>query len=553
MSEDHKLTEEELEAREADRVAKLAAGSRAKMAVQNILKPDLKAIRRQPSDHGTSSSPKPHNPPHVNSALSTEKKVVDTSPQPVRAHSKNVSSGGVPEWKRIQQEKEQAERERLVAEARAREQAAKQIQARVATTGLTVNIVDEITPEYLSPRSANREVVNPNATPDQVSKVEEKRYERQESFDPRNVPDFVSRPDEKRYERQETFDPRHVPDFVSKPDHDYYKPEKSFYPSATPNYVTKPTHSYGADTDSSTPSAAKYCPWCGAFAGGGKFCASCGKEVMPSASGATSPRGAPTGAYQPAPAPYVAPQRVEPRNEPFIAPASTTSKGSKSYSNFSAGGLVAVEGGNEFPVTNFGCDVHEINVRLIENGKRIQVTRSVMENGAERKDQQNFNLPYQVTLSTLSARYNPREANGTLRVKFLRPSANGTPIRGDHEIVRFVVPGQPGSSQQRVAIGIDQNNDYYKFTPGPASPYDTTFTAVLVGGTLLEFRSSFAIPEGDAIKSVSGKQSVNLPKAPLLEQIKVEGNNIFIYHQIPANVGGAEQNVPEANVHIQLL
>jgi len=89
-------------------------------------------------------------------------------------------------------EKEQAERDRLENEAKAREESAKQIKARVATTGYTVNVVDEQTPEFISPRSgAPREVFDPNATPDYVSKPEGSRYERQEKFDPSATPDFV--------------------------------------------------------------------------------------------------------------------------------------------------------------------------------------------------------------------------------------------------------------------------------------------------------------------------------------------------------------------------
>jgi len=571
--DERQLTEEELEAREADRISKLAAGSRQKMAVANLLKPDLKTIRRTTSAEHSSPKPAASQPTHVNPALSTAPRAavntMPTSPHSritsgggaaggainANQHNRVTSGGNMPEWKRLQLEREQQEKARLENEAREREKAAQQIKNRVATTGLTMNIVDEITPTFNA--AAKVEVFNPNDVPNYVSKPEANRYERQESFDPSATPDFVTKPEANRYERQETFDPRNVPDFVSKPEHDYsYRPETKFDPSSTPDYVSKPSHSYAAHIPEPATAAAlgsvKFCPWCGSQAGTGRFCSSCGRELVPAGSlpGAQS-------APAPAPAPVHTPAPQQSRvPEPFIAPATVSHKTNKLYQNFSAGGLVAVDGGNELPVSAFGCEANEINVQLVENGKQIQITRTVMENGTSRVDQQKFNLPYQVTPSTLTARYNPRENNGTLRVKFMRPSVNGTPYHGEHEVVKFLVVGQPGSTQQRVAVGVEQNNEFYKFVPGPASPYDTTFTVVL-NGSALEFRSAFAFPEGDGIKSVSGKQSVNLPKQPFLEQISLEdlgtrGKAVVIHHQLKAT-NGHEQHVPDSSIHIQLV
>lgn len=135
-----------------------------------------------------------------------------------------------------------------------------------------------------------------------------------------------------------------------------------------------------------------------------------------------------------------------------------------------------------------------------------------------------------MTQGTVSARYGNREGNGTLRLKFLRPvrrislslhcylcltvfvdsrrlygcwRARGHsfphpwPARYVIASPRLAGPASDcsllGSAQQRVAIGIDQSNDFYKFVPGPASPFDTTFTVVL-SGAVLEFRSAYAFP-----------------------------------------------------------
>ena len=175
---------------------------------------------------------------------------------------------------------------------------------------------------------------------------------------------------------------------VSKPEANRYERQEKFDPSATPDFVTRPTHSYSsmAAAPVSAPAAAsKFCPWCGAAAGPGRFCSVCGKE--------TSPAAAPAAA---APAPKPAAAKAP---EPFIAPAAAPSAGGKTYPPFTAGALVQIEGGSELPITNLACEVNEIHLRLMENGKRVQVTRIVTENGRERRVYYNFFLARGVSLS----------------------------------------------------------------------------------------------------------------------------------------------------------
>lgn len=233
----------------------------------------------------------------------------------------------------------------------------------------------------------------------------------------------------------------------------------------------------------------------------------------------------------------------------------------KVYPAYQVGALNAVDGGaaNILPISHLGCRKEELSLHIRKNGKAVEFQRNVMEGGAKRKEVQNFNLPYQVNAHSLSARYSPNEDQGTLHIRLGKISGGGgtgSTIVGEYKIMEFLVPGQPGSTQARVNIGISQTNDYYKFSPGPSSPYDTAFE-VFINGTHLEFRSNHSFPDGDAVKSVTSKQSVNLPVAPLLEQLEPRDHptgakELFIWHKPRASgSSGGEVVVPDTAVMIQ--
>jgi len=43
-------------------------------------------------------------------------------------------------------------------------------------------------------------------------------------------------------------------------------------------------------------------------------------------------------------------------------------------------------------------------------------------------------------------------------------------------------------------------------------------------GAKLEFRTAFSVPEDGAVTTIKGKQSVNLPFVPTMEQLEVTGD-----------------------------
>lgn len=186
---------------------------------------------------------------------------------------------------------------------------------------------------------------------------------------------------------------------------------------------------------------------------------------------------------------------------------------------------------------------------------------------------QGFNLPYQVLQTTVSAKYEPNENNGTLYIRLGKPNV-AVSIQGEYEITKFTVPANPsapcsllphshrltlpGSSVNRVTVQVDQTPDVYKFFPGPATKFDTDFTVVLVGA-VLEFRSVFSEPvrhvvvlcpllcqDGNVVKTIHGKQSVQLPVPPSREQISVDGKTIVV----KAKTAAPASNQPDVDITI---
>jgi len=183
-----------------------------------------------------------------------------------------------------------------------------------------------------------------------------------------------------------------------------------------------------------------------------------------------------------------------------------------------------------------------MTLRITQNGRYLEFTRS---NG-ETREVQGFNLPYQVLENTVSAKYLASENHGTLYIRLGKPGVK-TVLPGEHEVARFTVPANPSSTVHRVVVNVDQGSETYRFFPGPATKYDTQFTVVLVGA-VLEFRTVFSEPEGDMIKTIHGKQSVQLPTPPALEQISCQGAEVTVR----TKSGDVQYNQPDAAIPITL-
>jgi hypothetical protein len=231
----------------------------------------------------------------------------------------------------------------------------------------------------------------------------------------------------------------------------------------------------------------------------------------------------------------------------------STSVGSpgREYPDFKIGSLTSIENGNAalLPITQLGCDVKDLYLGIRQNGKSLEFIRTITQRGMPKKEIQTFSLPYPVTSATVTATYYPNKDNGHLDIRLGKKLASESgAMTLDFEIARFTVLGFPQSNNTRVQMEITQPDDCFIFSAGPPSKYNTDFVVVL-NGNHLEFRSSFSIDEGDAVKTIHGKQAVDLPFPPTLDQIDVSGSSITIW---PERRSGQTDLVPDTDVLIRV-
>jgi hypothetical protein len=196
------------------------------------------------------------------------------------------------------------------------------------------------------------------------------------------------------------------------------------------------------------------------------------------------------------------------------------------------------------PLSPFGCNAHELSLHVRQNGKQLEVRRSVTQKGAPRNEQKNITLPFQVFSSTTTASYNPNKNGGELAVFFGKPAVSGGSAR-DTEICQFTVYADSNSNDNRVPIGVSQSPDHFLFRPERPSMYDTTFTVVLLG-SVLEFRSVCIFEDDEGVKTLNAKQTVNLPITPTRDQIETNGDEVIIW----INRTVESTNVGDFEVHI---
>jgi len=201
--------------------------------------------------------------------------------------------------------------------------------------------------------------------------------------------------------------------------------------------------------------------------------------------------------------------------------------------------------GNILPISDLACQLQELTITLKNEGKAIEFRRNITENDKPKVEGQVFNLPYQVSGNTCTAKYYPDEGNGTLKIR-LGKIITGQAPRGEHVLLQYTVRGSPSAHSDRVEIAIDQQPDSYRFYPRGPSRFDTDFT-VVINGQSLEFRSTYSVEEGDGVKTINATQKVNLPLAPTLDQIDAFGDSVTVS---PGKTSGGPVQVPEQDLRI---
>jgi hypothetical protein len=215
------------------------------------------------------------------------------------------------------------------------------------------------------------------------------------------------------------------------------------------------------------------------------------------------------------------------------------------YPDFQIGVITPVDNNTTvLPLSPMGCNAHELSLNVRQNGKQLEVRRSVNQKGAPRSEQKNINLPFQVFAATTTASYNPNKNGGELAIFFGKPAVSSGSGR-DSEICQFTVYANPNSSDNRVPIAISQSTDSLTFRPERPSMYDTTFTVVQLG-SVLEFRSVCIFEDDEGVKTLNAKQTVNLPITPTRDQIETNGDEVIIW----INRTVESTNVGDFEVHI---
>jgi hypothetical protein len=197
------------------------------------------------------------------------------------------------------------------------------------------------------------------------------------------------------------------------------------------------------------------------------------------------------------------------------------------YPDFQIGSIAPVDNNTTvLPLAPFGCNHNELELHVRQNGKQLEVRRSVVQKGLPRNEIKNINLPFQVFQHTTTATYNPNKNGGELCIFFGKPQTHSG--SSESEICRFTVYADPSSSDKRVPIGVTQSPDSFLFKPERPSMYDTDFTVVLTG-SILEFRSVCIFEDDEGTKTVNAKQTVNLPITPAFDQIEPNGDQVTVW------------------------
>jgi len=239
---------------------------------------------------------------------------------------------------------------------------------------------------------------------------------------------------------------------------------------------------------------------------------------------------------------------------PRAAPSYNSYSGSSSsndvYPDFKVLQLeTSTDGTSNFlPISDLACQLSDLSIGIRKDGKAIEFRRSVQQNNEPRTELQSFNLPYQVSASTCSAKYFPNERNGLLKIQLGKIISGNVP-KGEYQLLQFQVPGNPSSSGEKVMIEVDQQPDNYRFYPGAQSRHNTDF-AVVLNGKSLEFRSTYSVEESDgSVRTITGKQTVQLPLAPTSDQIDVGYDTVTIW---PTRQSGGPVHVPDTDIRIVL-
>lgn len=212
--------------------------------------------------------------------------------------------------------------------------------------------------------------------------------------------------------------------------------------------------------------------------------------------------------------------------------------------------------GNKYylDISNLGCPVNGLEVKLVENGKQLLMARTVRVNGVVKESVQRMKLPFQLVASQVQPEFHA--TSGILTINFMKDASAGATGTVAMEIGTFNVPAWPGNPNDKVSVQATSSTDAYVFACEP-SKHATKVTVSIGSDKKLTFDMQYTfdtVVEGQpATKTVKMSSQFGLPFDVAPEQISVtdngdKGSSVKILKNKPS---GGPINQPDAVIPIQ--
>jgi uncharacterized protein YkwD len=204
-------------------------------------------------------------------------------------------------------------------------------------------------------------------------------------------------------------------------------------------------------------------------------------------------------------------------------------------------------------ISNLGCPANGLQVKLLDNGKSLTVTRTVRVNGIVKEAVQRMKLPFQVSAHQFKPVF--ASVTGILTLNLHKAVPSGSTVA--FHIGDFTVPAWAGNTNDKVNVQATSSSDAYVFICEP-SKHLTKVAVSIDAEKKLTFDMQYTfdtVVEGQpATKTVKMSSQFGLPFDVAPEQVSVspngeKGSSVKILKTRPS-VG--ESNIPDTVIPIQV-
>jgi len=217
------------------------------------------------------------------------------------------------------------------------------------------------------------------------------------------------------------------------------------------------------------------------------------------------------------------------------------------------------ESGNKYylDISNLGCPVNGLEVKLLENGRQLTMSRTIRVNGMIKESIQRMKLPFQLVASQVQPEFHA--STGILTINFMKASSSSSSSSSGSsamEIGTFTVPAWPGNPNDKVSVQATSSTDAYIFSCEP-SKHATKVSVSIDSDKKLTFDMQYTfdtVVEGQpATKTVKMSSQFGLPFEVAREQVSMndngdKGSSVKILKNKPSE---GTINQPDAVIPIQ--